>query len=67
MIAIAWMLLGPIINGIVIGTITTSLTTIKLQTDPTLYGSTVSALYLQQLAVLWSNGLLTIFVAQEVS
>lgn len=43
-VAIVWMLMGPIINGIVIGAITTSLTTINLESDPKIYGSVVGAL-----------------------
>merc|ERR1712113_563596 len=43
-VAICWMLMGPIINGIVIGAITTSLTSINLEGDPKIYGSKVAAL-----------------------
>lgn len=49
-VAIAWMLMGPIINGIVVGAITTSLTSINLESDPKIYGTRVS----KQLSILGS-------------
>ena len=44
-VAIVWMLMGPIINGIVIGAITTSMTTIQLEVDPSLYGTKVDFIF----------------------
>ena len=38
------MLMGPIINGVVIGAITTSLTTISLEEDPIIYSTKVNLL-----------------------
>ncbi|XP_065667348.1 uncharacterized protein LOC101238206 isoform X3 [Hydra vulgaris] len=43
--AIFWLLTGPITNAIVIGAITTSLTSVKLSSDPILYGSKIGAIY----------------------
>ena len=37
--------MGPIINGIVIGAITTSMTSIQLEEDPKIYGARVAALH----------------------
>ncbi|XP_065667336.1 uncharacterized protein LOC100199991 isoform X3 [Hydra vulgaris] len=42
--AIFWMLTGPITNAIVIGAISTTLTSVKLGSDPILYGTKVGAL-----------------------
>jgi len=44
-VAICWMLMGPIINGIVIGAITTSMTSINLESDPKIYGARVAAIH----------------------
>ena len=37
--------MGPIINGIVIGAITTSMTSIQLEEDPKIYGARVAAIH----------------------
>ena len=37
--------MGPIINGIVIGAITTSMTSINLEGDPKIYGTRVAAIH----------------------
>ncbi|XP_047127080.1 uncharacterized protein LOC105848058 isoform X2 [Hydra vulgaris] len=42
--AIIWLLTGPIINAIVIGAISTNLTSVKFAADPILYGSEIGAL-----------------------